>query len=235
MPPPGFAIPPRRRSAVVAGASGLVGRALIELLLAERTIGAVHALVRNPLPALSALSGVSQIVVDYAALPALPAVDDAYCCLGTTIKVAGSQAAFRAVDHDAVIAFAQAARAAGATRLGVVSALGANPASGVFYNRVKGEMEAAVVALGFDSVIIARPSLLLGNREALDQPVRSGERIAAMITGPLGGLIPKSVRPIEAVTVARALLRAMLQAERGAWRFESAALQELGRSAEAQT
>jgi len=232
MPPPAFAIPPRRRSALVAGATGLIGRALIERMLAERAVGAVHALVRNPSPALSALSGVNQVVVDYGGgLPELPAADDAFCCLGTTIKVAGSQTAFRAVDHDAVVAFARAARAAGATRLGVVSALGANPKSSVFYNRVKGEMEADVVALGFDSVIIVRPSLLLGDRAALDQPLRAGERMAAVLTGPLGALIPKSVRPIEAGTVAQALLRAMLQAESGAWRFESAALHDLGRPA----
>lgn len=229
---PGFAIPPRRRAALVAGATGLIGRALIERMLAERSVGAVHALVRNPTPALSMLSGVNQVIVDYArGLPELPVADDAFCCLGTTIKVAGSQAAFRAVDDDAVVAFARAARAAGATRFGVVSALGANPKSGVFYNRVKGEMEAAVMALGFDSVIIVRPSLLLGDRAALDQPVRAGERLAARVAGPLGALIPKSVRPIEAGTVARALLRAMLQAEPGAWRFESAALHELGRPA----
>lgn len=231
MSPPGFAIPPRRRSAIVAGATGLIGRALLQQLLAERSVGALYALVRKPSPAFAGSSGVQQIVVDYAAgLPLLPEVDDAYCCLGTTIKDAGSQAAFRAVDHDAVIAFARAARSAGATRLAVVSALGANPGSSVFYNRVKGEMEAAVMQLGFASVVIARPSLLLGDRHALGQSERSGEKLAAALTRPLGALIPKSVRPIEAATVARALLRAMLRAEPGTWRFESRALQELGRA-----
>lgn len=234
MPPTGFAIPPRRRGAAVAGATGLIGRALIDALLAERSVGAVHALVRSRSPVLGALAGVQQIVVDYGAeLPALPPLDDAYCCLGTTIAAAGSQAAFRAVDHDAVITFARAARSAGATRLAVVSALGADAASSVFYNRVKGEMEAAIVRLGFDSVVIARPSLLLGDRDALGQPTRVGERIAAALTRPFSGLIPKSVRPIDAATVARALLRALQHAEPGAWRFESAALHELGRAAAA--
>jgi uncharacterized protein YbjT (DUF2867 family) len=232
MPPPGVAIPPRRRAVVVAGATGLVGRSLIELMLAERSVGAVHALVRGPSTELAALNGVHPIVVDYSTgVPPLPPVDDAFCCLGTTIKTAGSQAAFRAVDFDAVLAFARAARAAGATRFGVVSALGANPKSGVFYNRVKGEMEAAIVQLGFDSVIIVRPSLLLGDRGALGQPTRTGEQLAAALTRPLGALMPKSVRPIEARTVARALLRAVQQAEAGAWRFESAALHALGREA----
>jgi uncharacterized protein YbjT (DUF2867 family) len=224
----GFAIPPRRRSALVAGATGLVGRALLELLVAERSVGAVTALVRRRVPALSAYPGVAQLTVDFDQWPALPEADDAYCCLGTTIKAAGSQQAFRAVDFDAVLAYAKAARTAGATRFGVVSALGANPTSSVFYNRVKGEMEAAVAALGFHSVIIVRPSLLLGNRDAIGQPLRPAERWAARLTGPLGALIPLSVRPIEARTVARALLRAMQQGESGVWRFESAALHKLG-------
>ncbi len=130
-----------------------------------------------------------------------------------------------------MLTFAQAAREAGATRLGVVSALGANARSGVFYNRVKGEMEAAIAKLGYDSVIIVRPSLLLGDRGALAQPTRPGERLAAALTRPLGWLIPKGVRPIEASTVARALWRALQQAEAGVWRFDSAALQDLGRGA----
>lgn len=229
MAPTAFAVPPRRRSVVVAGATGLVGRELVGLLLGERAVGSVVALVRRRSPAMAALSGVTQQVVDFAQLPALADADDAFCCLGTTIKAAGSQAAFRAVDFDAVLGFARAARAAGATRLGVVSALGADATSRVFYNRVKGEMESAVATLGYDSVIIARPSLLLGDREALGQPLRPAERLAARLTGPLGGLIPARVRPIEARVVARALMRAVQQGEPGVWCFDSAALQKLGR------
>jgi len=229
MPPTAFAIPPRRRRAVVAGATGLVGRELVGLLLGDRAVGSVVALVRRRSPAMSALSGLTQVVADFTQLPALPDSDDAFCCLGTTIKSAGSKQAFRAVDLDAVLAFARAARAAGATRLGVVSALGADATSRVFYNRVKGAMEAAVAALGYDSVIIARPSLLLGDREALGQPLRPAERLAAWVTGPLGALIPARVRPIEARVVARSLMRAVQQGESGVWRFDSAALHKLGR------
>jgi len=105
-----------------------------------------------------------------------PAVDDVFIALGTTIKVAGSREAFRAVDFDAVVAVARAARAAGATRLGVVSAMGADSRSPVFYNRVKGEMEDAVQGLGFETVVIARPSLLAGDRTALKQAPRPGEK-----------------------------------------------------------
>jgi uncharacterized protein YbjT (DUF2867 family) len=229
MAPTGFAIPPRRRNALVAGATGLVGRALLESLVAERSVGAVTALVRRRVPAFSAYPGVTQLTVDFEQWPVLPEADDAYCCLGTTIRAAGSQQAFRAVDFDAVLGYAKGARAAGATRFGVVSAMGANPKSSVFYNRVKGEMEAAVATLGFDSVIIVRPSLLLGDRDAIGQPPRPAERWAARLTGPLGGLIPLSIRPIEARTVARALVHAMQRGEAGVWRFDSAALHKLGR------
>jgi len=168
-------------------------------------------------------------VVDFSALPALPAADEAYCCLGTTIRLAGSQAAFRAVDFDAVLGFARAALAAGVRRFAVVSALGAGPRSASFYNRVKGEMEAAMATLGFDSVVIARPSLLAGEREALGQPSRAGEQWALRLSAPFAGLIPKSVRPIQARTVARAMVAALHEARPGVRFVESAELQDLGR------
>ena len=114
---------------------------------------------------------------------AFPPVDDVFITLGTTIKVAGSQAAFRQVDFAFVVNTARAARVAGATRLAVVSALGADAKSRVFYNRVKGEMEAAIAQLGYKSVVIAQPSLLLGDRAALGQPVRSSEVWAARLLG----------------------------------------------------
>jgi uncharacterized protein YbjT (DUF2867 family) len=147
--------------------------------------------------------------------------------------VAGSQAAFRAVDFDAVLAFARAARAAGVGRFGVVSSLGAGPRAGSFYSRVKGEMEAAVAALGFTSVVFVRPSLLLGDRGALGQPTRLGEKLMQGLTAPLMPIIPLAWRPIAAATVARAMLRAVAQSQAqgqvGVRIIESAALQELGR------
>jgi len=225
----GFAIPRRRRETLVAGATGLVGRALIDMLLADSAVGKVHALVRRMSPELGKRSGLHQHVVDYAGgIGSLPPLEDAFCCLGTTIKAAGSKQAFRAVDHDAVLAFARAARAAGATRLCVVSALGADARSGIFYNRVKGEMEAAIATLGFPCVVIVRPSLLLGDREALGQPVRFGERVAMAAAAPLGWLIPKSVRPIPASTVARAMLRAVQMAPNGVHVLTSEQLLVLG-------
>jgi uncharacterized protein YbjT (DUF2867 family) len=213
---------------LVAGGTGLVGRELLNQLLAAPDTRAVHALARRLPAAARADARLHWLQVDFAALPALPVADTALCALGTTIKVAGSQAAFRAVDFDAVIAFARAARTAGVRRFGVVSALGASATSKTFYNRVKGETEAALSTLGFDSLVIARPSLLLGPRSELDQPGRPGERLAEAITRPLGGLIPKAWRPIEASTVARALLKAVADGTRGVRFVESGELQTLG-------
>ncbi len=198
--------PPLRR-ALLAGATGLVGRAMLPLLL--RGHASVDLLLRRAAPELGADPRLSPHIVDFAKLPeAFPAVDDVFIALGTTIAVAGSQAAFRAVDFDAVVAIARAARAAGATRLALVSALGADAGSRVFYNRVKGETEAAVAGLGYESVAIAQPSLLLGDREALGQPSRSLEALAMRFARPLSWVVPRSVRPIAAADVAAALVAA---------------------------
>ncbi len=205
---------PPSRTALLAGATGLVGRALLPLLM--RSHASVDVLVRRAAPELGGEPRLRLHVVDFAKLPeAFPAVDDLFIALGTTIAVAGSLAAFRAVDFDAVVDTARAARAAGATRLAVVSALGADAGSRVFYNRVKGEMERAVASLGYDSVTIARPSMLVGDRSALGQPVRGGEIWAMRLTRPLGWLVPRGVRPIAAADVATALVEATARGRPG--------------------
>jgi uncharacterized protein YbjT (DUF2867 family) len=201
-----------------------VGRALLEGLLADPAVAAVHALVRRPLD-LSHAKLLAQ-VVDFKDLPALPIVDEAYLALGTTIKVAGSQAAFRAVDFDANLAVAQAALASGARRCGLVSAMGADAGSRIFYNRVKGELEAALAKLPFEGLVIARPSLLVGDREALGQPVRGGERAGQAVSRWLGPLIPRDLRPIEARRVAAALLQHVPSA-RGTVVLRSGEMQQL--------
>ncbi len=218
-------------TALLAGATGLVGRALLSRLLAPERKQPVTVLARKPLPATAARDPrLTVLVGNMAALAGQAgAIDDVYIALGTTIKVAGSEAAFRAVDLDLVVAIARAARGAGASRLAVVSALGADRRSRVFYNRVKGEMEEAVAALGYGSVVIARPSLLLGDRESLGQPTRSGEVWAARLLGPLLPLVPAGVRPIEASVVAAALVTALDQAKSGTRVLSSADLQRLGR------
>lgn len=212
--------PPALRWAAIAGATGLIGRELLPMLLASQRYAQVQVLVRRPVAGLPQDTRLAVQVVDFQSLPALPPLDDVFIALGTTIKVAGSQAAFRAVDFDAVVATAQAARAAGASRLGVVSALGANPSSGVFYNRVKGEMEAAVSTLGFESVVIVQPSLLVGDRARLGQPERPGEVWGARLLR----WLPRSVRPIAARTVADALVREVAKGEPGVRRLRSGEL-----------
>jgi uncharacterized protein YbjT (DUF2867 family) len=182
-----------------------VGRQILQGLLADDAVAAVHALGRRPLGAQHPKLTVH--TVDFAALPPLPPVDEAYLALGTTIKVAGSEEAFRAVDFDASLAVACAAQVAGARRIGVVSAMKADAGSRIFYSRVKGELEEAVASLGFEGVVIARPSLLVGDRLGLGQPERAGERIGLQVGRWLKPLIPANYRPITAAEVARALLR----------------------------
>ena len=215
------------RTALLAGATGLVGRALLPLLLASKHYRDVHVLLRRAAPEIKANPKLTVHHVDFTVLPAaFPPVDDVFITLGTTIKVAGSQAAFRQVDFAFVVNTARAARVAGATRLAVVSALGADAKSRVFYNRVKGEMEAAIAQLGYKSVVIAQPSLLLGDRAALGQPVRSSEVWAARLLGPVSWMVPKGVRPIHARAVASALLTAILTGKPGVRVLKSGAMQE---------
>lgn len=210
------------RTALVAGATGLVGRALLQGLLADPQVTVAHILVRRPVTDTHPKLVVH--VVDFAALPALPAVDEVYLALGTTIKVAGSQAAFRAVDFDANLAVARAARASGARHAGLVSAMGADPQSRVFYSRVKGELEAALPALDFEGLVIARPSLLVGERAALGQPLRRGELLGHWVDRHLGGLIPRDYRAILAADVATALRQAV-PASQGILVLRSGAMQ----------
>ena len=217
------------RDVLLAGASGLVGRALLAQLLTDDA-AQVHALLRRDVPDLPASPRLTRQLINFAKPRALPAAHALYIALGTTIKTAGSQAAFRAVDFDAVVNIARAARAAGVQRVAVVSALGADAASKAFYNRVKGEMEAALAALGFERLVIARPSLLAGERGALGQPPRLGEQLALTLLAPIGRLLPARMRPIEAAVVARAL-RAALQRDGPAIEIiGSAQLQTLGRA-----
>lgn len=209
----------------VAGGSGLIGRELLAQL-ADRP---VLALLRRPLTGLAANPLRREAVVDLLALPAeLPAPAEVFITLGTTLAQAGSHQAFRAVDFDAVVAVARAARAAGAARCAVVSALGADARSAVFYNRVKGEAEEALMALGFERLVIAQPSLLDGERQALGQPRRPGEAWALRLTRPLAGLIPATWRPIQPQRVARAMCRALDEPGTAVRRISSAEMQRLG-------
>jgi uncharacterized protein YbjT (DUF2867 family) len=187
------------RRAALAGASGLVGGFLLRRLLEDPATASVYAPTRAPLPPHPKLSNPR-----LEGAWTLPPVDEAYCSLGTTIKKAGSPEAFRAVDLDLVAAFAKAARAAGARRFGLVSAAGAHPGSRLLYSRVKGEAERAVSS-GFESVVIARPSILLGPRAES----RPAERLGISLALALRPLIPRRWRAVHADAVAASLLAAV--------------------------
>ena len=205
---------------LLAGATGLTGEHLLDRLLNEPTISRVLAPSRRPLaehPHLENPVGDPAVF-----LPQLDGrVDIAFCCLGTTLKQAGSEDAFRAVDLDMVLAFSQRARELGAHHLLVVSAIGADPKSSFFYNRVKGEMEQALMAQGWPQLTIARPSMLLGER----LKPRLGERIAA----PFVRYLPGKYGGIDACVLARALWRLALEEEDGVRIVECDELRRLGR------
>lgn len=185
------------RIAAIAGATGLIGAHLVRMLVADPAYEKVIAFARRPLEGVSSPK-LQTIEADFeAAEENLRGIriDDAFCALGTTIKKAGSQEAFSKVDHDYIIAFARAAKAAGAKRFLLVSAMGASASSSIFYSRVKGETERDVRALGFDSLHIFRPGLLLGERVEK----RSGEDIGAALTPFLNPLMIGPLRDYRSI------------------------------------
>jgi uncharacterized protein YbjT (DUF2867 family) len=202
------------RRVLLVGATGLVGRELLGQLLEDPDVAEVVALVRRPSgvnhPKLTERIGSLE---DPSASLGERKVDQVFCALGTTIKEAGSQERFREVDFDYPMAAARYGRGSGATHYLLVSALGADSHSRVFYNRVKGEVEHAVSSAGFRSVTIARPSLLLGPRPRK----RTGEELAKKF----GWLVPAKYKPIEARDVARALVEAARRDEPGVRVLES--------------
>lgn len=205
------------RTALIAGATGLVGNLLLKRLLASPDYARVVVVTRRSL----GLSHpkLTEMVVEFKALDVLfanPAirVDDAFCALGTTIKKAGSQSAFRRVDLDYVVNFAKAAKAAGAARFLLVSAIGSSAQSSIFYSRVKGEAEQAVSGLGFETTHIFQPGLIIGPR-AERRPAEAAMMAATpflnnLLVGPL-----KIYRGIPADTIAAAMIAAAASPDKG--------------------
>lgn len=204
-------------TALIAGATGLVGGFLLKRLLDAPQYGQVVVVTRRKLgfdhPRLT------EIVTDFDTLELALAksaihVDDAFCALGTTIKKAGSQPAFRRIDFDYIVNFARAAKAAGATRFLLVSAIGASARSSVFYSRVKGETEDAVASLGFEACHMFRPGLIFGERSER-RPAEAAMMAAmpflnALLVGPA-----KVYRGIPADTIAAAMVEAATTPETG--------------------
>jgi uncharacterized protein YbjT (DUF2867 family) len=205
---------------LITGATGLTGEHLLDRLLDEPTVERVLAPTRRPLASHPRLDNPVGELTEL--LPRLQGpIDTAFCCLGTTLKRAGSKEAFRAVDYGLVLAVAERARALGARHLLVISALGADPLASAFYNRVKGEMETALRAQDWPQLTIARPSLLLGARDEH----RLGESLAA----PLARWLPGKWKALPACELARALWRLALEEQDGVRIVESDELAQLGR------
>jgi len=208
------------RSVLLAGATGLVGRDVLASLLADPRVARVVAPSRRALPLHPKLI---EVRVDYDALPedaSWWSVDAVVCTLGTTMAVAGSREAFRRVDHDYPLRVAQLALRHGAGAYALNSAMGADPGSRFFYNRVKGELERDLAALGYPSLTCVRPGLIGGERSEK----RRGERAMTVVLGALGPVLPRAWRINPASRIAAVLVEAALQAPPGRHMVSSAEL-----------
>jgi uncharacterized protein YbjT (DUF2867 family) len=215
--------------ALLGGATGAVGARLLALLLARKDGPGVLAVGRRPPPRRHArLEWLHAELEDFQEALSGRTFDQAFCCLGTTMKRAGSKAAFRAVDLDGVTAFARAARAGGAGFFGLVSAAGADPRSRNFYLRTKGEAEAAVEALGFPSLVIMQPGLLRGEREEFRAGERLGQAAAPLFDRVLLGPLAR-YRSVAIDSVAAALEVAARRRAPSVHRYDSPAIETLAR------
>ena len=216
--------------AVLLGATGLVGGHCLDLLLADPAFGRVTTLGRRPSgrahPRLDERVGDVDRLID--ADPEVFENADLFCCLGTTIRAAGSQEAFRRVDHDLPVHAARVASGAGARHVLLVSSGGANAGSRIFYSRVKGETEAEVAAFPFAGVALLRPSLLLGDRAEHRAGEAAAQRLAPIVAPLLRGPLRK-FRAIHAATVAAAMVRLAKEGVRGTRVVESDQIERLGR------
>jgi uncharacterized protein YbjT (DUF2867 family) len=214
---------------LLAGASGLVGGCALDALLGAAEVRRVVAVSRRALgrehPRLA------NRIVQFERLEAQlkgTTCEVALCCLGTTVRQAGSQEAFRAVDIECVLTFARAALAAGARRFVVISSAGAAPHARGFYLRTKGEMEERVAAAGFESLDILQPSLLLGWRSEM-RPLELAARAVAPLLSPLLRGNYLAYRAISARTVGMAMLGATRSGRRGVQRYTYEGIEALAR------
>lgn len=196
---------------LLIGSTGLVGRHVLDQALADPRVTEVVSITRRPLPAHPKLQSP---VADFDRLPQDAdwwRADAVICTLGTTLRVAGSEAAFRKVDHDYPLAVARLARQHGTSAYVLNSAIGADASSRFFYNRVKGELERDLAGLGFASLTLVQPGLIGGRRTEF----RLGERAALCALTVLGPLLPRRWRINPAPTIAQAMLEAAINAPPG--------------------
>lgn len=207
-------------SVLLVGATGLVGREVLRLALADPRVTHLTAPTRRPLATHSRLTNP---LVDFDALPPDALwwqADAVICTLGSTIRKAGSQQAFRRIDHDYPLAVARLARAHGARSFALTSSTRADPRSGNFYLRTKGDLERDLDACGFPSLTLVRPSLIGGHRDES----RPAERLAMLLMTAFRPIIPRRYRMVSAERIARALLEASLSAIPGRHVIESEAI-----------
>jgi uncharacterized protein YbjT (DUF2867 family) len=209
--------------ALVAGATGLIGSQLLELLLSDKRYGKVIALSRKGLKI--SHPKLENVVIDFDKLTERSEelrADDVFCCLGTTMKQAGSQNAFYKVDFEYPLAIAKITRALGARQYLLVTALGANKKSSIYYNRVKGEIEEAIAEQNFEAYHIFRPSFLQGPRTEN----RPGEQATNVFFKMFGFLVPRKFKAIDSMKVARAMLFNAKEEKSGRFVYESGTLQD---------
>ena len=216
------------KTAIVLGATGLTGTHLVSQLLQDPDYSTVRVLVRQPW--VNSRPGLDSVIVNFKDADSLtPHLkgDVLFCCIGTTIKKARTKERFREVDYGIPVHCAQIARQQGVSQFLVISAIGANARSRNFYLRTKGQMEQAILKIGFPGTYIFRPSVLIGKR----QEFRFGEWLGKYIIQLFYFLLQgkwKKYRGIKAATVANAMIVAARKADKGVHVLESDAIQNLG-------
>lgn len=195
----------QNKKAIIAGATGLVGKFVLSYLLHDKDYSEIIVISRQVFPIKDAK--IKNIVCNFEDLEKYSnelIADDVFCCLGTTINVAGSKENFKKIDLYYPIKLANITHKNGATKFLIISAMGANKSSSIFYNQVKGELEETLKGIGFKGLYIFRPSLLLGMRKDF----RIGERFAILtskIWSPILSIFAKQYKPIDAMVVAYAM------------------------------
>ena len=192
------------KTALIAGASGLIGKELVQKLISSDDYRLVYSLVRKKSGVVHAK--IREMIIDFDKIGEIifdETIDDVFCTLGTTMKQAGSRENFKKVDYEYVIALANRGKQSGASKFLVISAMGADPKSSVFYSQVKGMTEEVLKHTGFKQLVIFRPSLLLGKRDK----ARFAERLSGFFMKAFNLIIPDNYKAIEAEKVAESMLK----------------------------
>jgi len=208
--------------AIVAGASGLIGKELVQKLINTDEYHLIYSLVRKKSGLVN--EKIRELVIDFEKIGQLKfdePIDDVFCSLGTTMKQAGSRDNFKKVDYEYVVALANLGKRHGASKFIVISAMGANSKSAVFYNKIKGMTEDALKDIGFNQLIILRPSLLLGERAEK----RFAERLSGIFMKAFNFIIPDNYKAIQAEKVAEWMLKMALKSEEKVLIVESGEMQ----------